>query len=83
MVTLGGEVDRKPSDAYLVTSMIDPSYDYAWYPKSQITAKGHSLMPSYSDRVTARQLVDIVSFLQSHYSVRSWSTRYVYPGMPG
>jgi mono/diheme cytochrome c family protein len=82
-VILGGEVDRRPSDAYLVTSIIDPSYELALYPKSQITVDGHSRMPSYADRISARQIVDIVSFLQSRYETRVWAPRYVYPGMPG
>jgi mono/diheme cytochrome c family protein len=68
-VVLGGVVDAKFSDAYLVTSIIYPSYELAPYPKDQITSHGQSRMPAYSDRMTLRQLTDIVTFLQSRYFV--------------
>lgn len=69
-VALGGEVDAKLSDAYLVTSMIYPSYELAPYPKDQITSGGVSRMPAYADKMTVRQMVDVVAFLQSRYIVR-------------
>ena len=75
-VVLGGEVDHRLSDAYLVTSVIDPSYALAPYVKEQITRDGKSLMPGYAERLTARQLTDLVAFLQSHYTVRIMSTGY-------
>ncbi len=68
-VVLGGVVDAKLSDAYLVTSIIYPSYQLAPYPKDQITSHGQSRMPAYTDRMTLRQLTDIVAFLQSRYFV--------------
>ena len=68
-LVLGGTVDSKLSDAYLVTSIIYPSYELAPFPKEQITVGGHSRMPSYSDRISVRQVTDIVAFLQSHYLV--------------
>jgi sulfur-oxidizing protein SoxX len=69
-VTLGGEVAKRLSDAYIVTSMLDPSYQLAPYPKDQITTEGHSRMPNYTDKMTGRQMIDIVAFLQSHYTIR-------------
>ncbi|MGO9260180.1 MAG: c-type cytochrome [Bryobacteraceae bacterium] len=68
-VVLGGAVDSRLSDAYLVTSIIYPSYELAPYPKDQITSGGESRMPHYADRLTVRQLADIVAFLQSRYFV--------------
>jgi len=68
-VVLGGTVDSRLSDAYLVTSIIYPSYELAPYPKEQITSGGQSRMPHYADRITVRQLADIVAFLQSRYFV--------------
>jgi hypothetical protein len=69
-VALGGSVESKLSDAYLVTSIINPSCDLAPMPKAKITIDGrHSRMPQYPDRMTVRQLGDIVAFLQSHYVV--------------
>lgn len=77
-VILGGEVNRRLSDGYLVTSMMDPSYRLAPYPKDQITVAGHSRMPQYADRMTARQLIDVVAFLQAQYTVRQNMPTYVY-----
>ena len=68
-VALGGEVVHRLSDGYLVTSMIHPSFELAPYPKDQITAAGQSRMPSYADKMTIRQLTDIVVFLQAQYVV--------------
>ena len=68
-VVLGGEVHKRLSDAYLVTAMIYPSYQLAPYAKDQITSDGISRMPSYSDRMTVRQMIDVVAFLQSRYIV--------------
>ncbi|MBZ5623446.1 MAG: hypothetical protein LAQ69_32695 [Acidobacteriia bacterium] len=77
-VVLGGEVDKKLSDAYLLTAMINPSYQLAPYPKDQITSGGVSRMPSYSDRLTVRQAIDVVAFLQSRYVVRQTLPAYTY-----
>ena len=77
-VVLGGEVDSKLSDAYLVTSMIYPSYQLAPYPKNQIAVNGVSRMPGHADNMTVRQMIDIVAFLQSHYSVRPAVPDYGY-----
>jgi len=68
-VVLGGAVDARLSDAYLVTSIIYPNYELAPYPKEQITSHGESRMPHYEDRMTVRQLADVVAFLQSRYFV--------------
>jgi mono/diheme cytochrome c family protein len=77
-VVLGGEVIKEPSDGYLVTSVIYPSYRLARYPKDQITSGGKSRMPHYAEKMTVQQLVDIVAFLQSRYTVRPMPTRYAY-----
>ncbi len=77
-VLLGGTVDKKLSDAYLVTSMIDPSNQLAPYPKEQITSGGASRMPHYADQLTVRQMVDIVTFLQVNTTVRPPIPTYAY-----
>jgi L-cysteine S-thiosulfotransferase len=78
-VVLGGEVPEKLSDAYIVTSMIDPSYQLApAYPKDQITAGGQSRMPHYADKMTVRQLIDVTAFLQSNYAIQRAIRNYAY-----
>jgi hypothetical protein len=68
-VVLGGVVPLAVTDGYLVTSIINPSYALAPYPKEMITAGGKSRMPDYSGTMTVAQLVDTVAFLQSRYTV--------------
>ena len=77
-VRLGGETDKKLSNAYLVTSMLDPSYQLAPYPVDRITSEGKSRMPSYANQMTLQQMVDIVTFLQSRYVIRRWEPQYAY-----
>lgn len=77
-VVLGGEVTTELSDGSLVTSIIYPSYRLARYPKDQITARGESRMPHYADRMTVRQLTDLVAFLQSRYVVRLPAAKSMY-----
>ncbi len=77
-VALGGELTHELTDGYLVTSIIHPSYRLAHYPKDQILAGGKSRMPSYADELTMRQLTDLVTFLQSRYTVRLYPGRYPY-----
>ncbi len=64
-VMLGGEVYRIPSDGYLVTSIINPSFVQASYSKERTAGK--SRMPDYGDKMTVRQLADVVAFVQSRY----------------
>ncbi len=40
------------------------------YPGSLITSGGQSRMPTYADRISVRQMADIVAFLQSRFTVR-------------
>jgi hypothetical protein len=59
------------TDGYLVTSIINPSHVVVGYPRDLVTvASGSSRMPNLAERVTARQLADIVAFLQSRYTMR-------------
>jgi sulfur-oxidizing protein SoxX len=68
-VILGGLVDTRLSNAYLVTSIIYPSYELAPFARRQVARGGHSRMPEYAETMTVRQLTDIVGFLQAHYFV--------------
>jgi len=69
-VVLGGAIDVRLSDAFLVTSIIYPNYELGPYPKNQIASGGESRMPHYADRMSVRQLTDVVAFLQSSYFVQ-------------
>lgn len=70
-VVLGGEVFEVRTDGYLVTSIINPSHKLAsGYPEGRVTTPGgESRMPDFSDIMTVRQLIDLVAFLQSTYTV--------------
>jgi mono/diheme cytochrome c family protein len=77
-VVLGGMTERAMTDGYLTTSIVYPSYQLAPYPKDQITANGESRMPRYADRITVRELADLVAFLQSHYTLAPVSAQPFY-----
>ena len=75
-VVLGGLTTREMNDGYLVTSIINPSYRLAPQPKEAIAVAGRSRMPEYADKLTVRQLTDLVAFLQSRYEFRRPIARY-------
>ena len=69
-VTLGGEVKRVKTYGQLVTSIINPSHDIdRQYRDKYVDSSGNSIMPDFSERMTVRQMIDIVEFLQSQYEV--------------
>lgn len=71
-VVIGGVLHNSLSDGEIVTSIIHPSYELAKYPKNLITTStGASRMPPYVDTMTVRQLMDLVAFVKSRYTVRS------------
>lgn len=73
VVELGGEVERPKTYADLVTAIVNPSHRLAkGYDASLVTNEGKSRMTVYNDVMTVTQLVDIVSFLQSHYKLRPY-----------
>jgi hypothetical protein len=70
-VVLGGEVDRKMTDAYLVTHVLDPNFRPPSSTRARMTTTVEVRMPAFADRITVRQLTDIVAFLQVHYRLRA------------
>lgn len=66
-VVLGGRVPRQITDGYLATAIINPSHALAPLPLKQISTNGQSRMSDYTATLTARQLADLVAFLQAHY----------------
>lgn len=79
IVRLGGEVSRIKTYGELVTSIINPSHRLAkGYSAEKIASEeGESQMTNYNDVMTVSELIDLVAFLQSHYSLREYEpTRY-------
>ena len=70
IVRLGGEVHRIETYGELITSIIHPTRELApGYSKEDVTEEGRSRMPSFNDEMTVAQLVDLTTFLQSHYEL--------------
>ncbi len=69
-VALGGRVVLPPTDGDLTTDIILPASHFArGYPAAQVQEGAKSKMPDYTDRITIRQLADLVAFLQGKYTV--------------
>jgi mono/diheme cytochrome c family protein len=68
-VALGGDVTRIKTYGDLVTSIINPSHRIAYDPRQTLADDGVSRMRVYNDVMTVRELIDLVTFLQSHYDV--------------
>jgi hypothetical protein len=73
MVELGGQVDRLRDYGDLVTAIINPSHRLAkGYSENMVANDGKSRMTVYNDVMTVSQLIDIVTFLKSHYELRPY-----------
>ena len=71
-VVIGGEVNRISTYGELVTSIINPSHKLAaGYMKEDVSEEGESKMRNYNDVLTVTELIDLVAFLQSKYSIRA------------
>lgn len=71
-VKLGGDVTIVQSYGELVTSIINPSHRIAaGTDPAQVAPEGQSLMEraALNERMTVRQLTDLVAFLQTTYKV--------------
>jgi L-cysteine S-thiosulfotransferase len=76
-VVLGGEYPRVRSDGELVTEIINPSHHIVpAVDMTRVTSGGGSRMADYGEAMTVRQLIDLVAFLHSVYTVQP-------PPMPG
>lgn len=72
VVELGGEVARVRTYDDLVTAIINPSHRLAQgYAKELVARDGKSKMTVYNDVMTVSQLVDLVTFLQEKYELRT------------
>jgi len=79
-VRLGGPVTTIKTYGDLVTSVINPSHRVTRRYSTQVveTETGESRMPNYNDVMTVQQLVDLVTFLESNYTLIRYD-RTVYP----
>lgn len=69
-VVLGGEVPHVKTDGELLTSIINPSHRIPKDFKPELVRLGdRSRMPDYGDVMSVREAVDLVAFLQAHYTV--------------
>jgi L-cysteine S-thiosulfotransferase len=71
-IALGGATTRVRTYGELVTSIINPSHRIAVVSEpSAVSADGKSLMElaALNERMTVRQLTDLVAFLQTQYKV--------------
>jgi hypothetical protein len=79
VVPLGGEVLRVRTYGQLVSSIIDPSHIISpQYAGKYTDATGRSLMPDYNRTMTVQEMIDMVTFLQAHYRIKSPEPAY-YP----
>jgi len=69
-VPLGGETTRIKSYGELVTSIINPSHKIVRRKSPDMTTElGESRMVVYNDVMTVTQLIDLVAFVQSSYTL--------------
>lgn len=67
-LTLGGETTRVKTYGGLVTSIINPSHVVSEQYKEELKEQ-LSPMPEYNHVMTVQQMIDLVAFLQQHYTV--------------
>jgi len=78
-IPLGGDISIEKSYGDLITSVINPSHKIAKHYKERATTKdGLSKMAYYNEVMTVQELIDIVTYLQSEYKVKSPPSNY-YP----
>ena len=78
-VVLGGETTRIKTYGELVTSIINPSHRVARrHSPTQADASGESIMITFNDVMTVTQLIDLVAYVQSQYSLSPY-THTSYP----
>ncbi|MDX1409305.1 MAG: c-type cytochrome [Saprospiraceae bacterium] len=78
-VKLGGEVTRIKSYGQLLTSVVHPSHKIAsGYKDIGVNRFGQSKMKNYNDIMSVQQLIDLVTYLQDQYELKTTSHKY-YP----
>jgi hypothetical protein len=79
-VALGGKVSRIQTHGELVTAIINPSHGLAPGFNKELAKDGKiSPMPGFNDRMTVKELIDLVTFVQSRYELAerdySWNVK--------
>ena len=73
-VTLGGETTRIKTYGELVTSVINPSHKVARRKSGDMADdSGESKMVTFNDVMTVTQMIDLVAFVQSNYTLSPYS----------
>lgn len=76
-VALGGETTRVKTYGQLVTSIVYP--DHIILPKYRVDytdRDGNSEMPDVTEDMTVKQMIDLVTYLQTTYKVREPPSAY-------
>ncbi len=69
-IVLGGEKDRTYTYGELMTSIVNPSHQVSQTRLgTMVQADGETLMRNYNDILTINQLIDLVTFLEQHYTL--------------
>ena len=78
-VELGGEVSTIKTYGELVTSVMNPSHKIArGYKEEGVNQFGRSKMKLYNEIMTVQELIDLVTYLQDQYELKTSSHEY-YP----
>ena len=78
-VALGGATTARRTYGDLLTSVINPSHRISQaHLGEQVTTDGESRMRRYNDVMTVQQLVDIVTFLETQYTLIRPNNPYLY-----
>jgi sulfur-oxidizing protein SoxX len=73
-VPLGGETTHIKSYGELVTSIINPSHRITRRKSPDMAGEsGESMMVTYNDVMTVSQLIDLVAFVQSNYTLSPYT----------
>ena len=78
-VALGGATTARRTYGELLTSVINPSHRISQaYLGDAVAVDGESRMRPYNELMTVQQLVDIVTFLETEYTLISPNNPYMY-----
>jgi hypothetical protein len=74
LLELGGETSQVKAYSELVTSIINPNHRISERYREQLRQRGQTPLESpmpmpHIDNMTVRQLIDLVAFLDSHYTL--------------